>query len=475
MSGIPRALRYLGPFVLAAALFILSLDDAWTPALQTTAWLAAGALLLAPFVLDRGEFHGRALYHRIKLAALIALLFLVFANVPYWVVNDRDPELVTDPGALWFSAAIVFLAPLFLLLLLSLTAAPTVVLVSRCVNVLLVLLLAWGAKAEYSARRVPPQPTSQRPPGEESWLIRQPDQRPRFVLRPNHTFHNTFRSNPRGYFDARNQVEHTTNADGYRGPLRSVQKPPDTYRILILGDSTAYGWGVRDEHVMSALLEKELEGKIPGKKIEGMVFAAPGYNTDDERDILRAKGLQYQPDMVIVWYAVNDVAGDWEPGAEAAAREERQNAKPWYRRVSKALDGLIGSAQLKIFMRRYKRDVVNYYLHDRPTWQAAKSALREIEEMARGIGAQLVVAIEPTLEPLGRHVYPYREVHRVVREFCRAQGIRCYDLWESVMGRNVAELWVYPPTPTDIHPNEIARQAFAKYLAEHLLADGVLP
>lgn len=50
------------------------------------------------------------------------------------------------------------------------------------------------------------------------------------------------------------------NAHGTRGPEFQIEKPPGTFRILSLGDSRTFGWGVADEDTYSRRLEQLLEG-----------------------------------------------------------------------------------------------------------------------------------------------------------------------------------------------------------------------
>jgi len=50
------------------------------------------------------------------------------------------------------------------------------------------------------------------------------------------------------------------NSQGTRGPEFSIEKPPATFRILSLGDSRTFGWGVADADTYSRKLEQLLKG-----------------------------------------------------------------------------------------------------------------------------------------------------------------------------------------------------------------------
>jgi lysophospholipase L1-like esterase len=99
----------------------------------------------------------------------------------------------------------------------------------------------------------------------------------------------------------------TANADGYRGPLVAVPKPANTLRIVLLGESTTHGYGVPDNQTIDAYMRRELNGRIPGKRIEVVNLAFDGYDAYQLRQRLLTDGLPREPDLVIVNTGVNDV------------------------------------------------------------------------------------------------------------------------------------------------------------------------
>lgn len=98
-----------------------------------------------------------------------------------------------------------------------------------------------------------------------------------------------------------------TNADGFRGPRRDRTKPPNGFRIVGLGDSVLFGWGVEYEESGLPKLEQLVQRALPGKVVEAVDTGVPGYNTAMELQVLRDKGLAFQPDLVVVDYVGNDL------------------------------------------------------------------------------------------------------------------------------------------------------------------------
>lgn len=98
-----------------------------------------------------------------------------------------------------------------------------------------------------------------------------------------------------------------TNSAGFRGPERRAAKPPDCYRIVALGDSVGMGWRLHDGDELMALAETYLNKKFPSRRWEMINTSVLGYNTAQELETLKTKGLQYKPDLVIVNYCRNDI------------------------------------------------------------------------------------------------------------------------------------------------------------------------
>jgi hypothetical protein len=99
----------------------------------------------------------------------------------------------------------------------------------------------------------------------------------------------------------------TINAAGFRGPLYPEAKPPDTRRLVGLGDSFMFGHGVGDGDVYLRVLENLLNRFAVGSRFETINTAVPGYNTVMEVETLKAKGLAYEPDVVLIHFVGNDL------------------------------------------------------------------------------------------------------------------------------------------------------------------------
>jgi lysophospholipase L1-like esterase len=95
------------------------------------------------------------------------------------------------------------------------------------------------------------------------------------------------------------------NALGGRGPERGGSKPAGPARILLLGDSFAFGWGVEEEETFGARLERLLSER--GRPVEVLSAAVPGWSTDQHYVYLRTRGLLLDPDLILLATSENDL------------------------------------------------------------------------------------------------------------------------------------------------------------------------
>jgi lysophospholipase L1-like esterase len=100
------------------------------------------------------------------------------------------------------------------------------------------------------------------------------------------------------------------NARGLRDREFSLEKAPGVTRILVLGDSQTFGWGVEAEQTYPKLVERQLaetNGAAGGGRVEAINAAVPGTGTAHQLYFLETEGWEYHPDLVIVGFFFNDL------------------------------------------------------------------------------------------------------------------------------------------------------------------------
>lgn len=93
---------------------------------------------------------------------------------------------------------------------------------------------------------------------------------------------------------------------GFRGKAFSPSTS-NVLRIVGLGDSSLFGWGVDDEETYLGRLPDLLAERTPGVGWETLNTGVPGYNTVMEVVTLKRRCLRYKPDIVLLHHVSNDL------------------------------------------------------------------------------------------------------------------------------------------------------------------------
>jgi lysophospholipase L1-like esterase len=97
-----------------------------------------------------------------------------------------------------------------------------------------------------------------------------------------------------------------TNVDGMRDITRPVETRDGLTRIMILGDSVAYGHGVEAAQAFPQILERSM--RASGRSVDVFNMALPGWSTRQERIGYEQIGRKYKPSEVILAVCLNDLA-----------------------------------------------------------------------------------------------------------------------------------------------------------------------
>ena len=245
------------------------------------------------------------------------------------------------------------------------------------------------------------------------------------------------------------------NADGLRDADYPVPRG-DGYRIIFLGDSLTFGWGVRKGETLESLIEAKCRRREPTAEI--LNFGTGNYNTEQEVRLFIEKGMKYQPDEVVVFYFINDAEPTAARSPWAFLGHSRMITFIWSR--AKAVLSRIRPAAS---FREYYADL---YKAGQPGWEAMKSAFRKIKDICDAEGIALRAVLLPELHNPAN--YPFTEEHRKVSGFLGELGIPFLDLAPYFASESdPLSLWV---ALDDAHPNAPAHRKIAEYAFEFVSA-----
>jgi lysophospholipase L1-like esterase len=252
-------------------------------------------------------------------------------------------------------------------------------------------------------------------------------------------------------------VDVNINSRRLRDREFSTTKPEGVYRILLLGDSMTFGWGARLEDTYAKVLERMLNENPPGnhQQFEVINTGVGNYNTVQEVAYFKQYGLQYDPDMVILGYYINDAEPIPRPKGGWLARHS-------YLYV--ATSSFLGSLGRKMssgpsWLSYYQ----NLYREDQPAWQACQQAIRDLIETCHETQIALTVLLVPELH--SPQDYPFLEIQKKIETIAKEGHIPTVDPRPQLPDVTPLDLWV---SPGDAHPNAIAHRVFAEALFAHV-------
>ena len=280
------------------------------------------------------------------------------------------------------------------------------------------------------------------------------------------------------------------NALGMRDRDRTAEKAAGVFRILVLGDSHLFGWGVAQDETFAAALEALLEARAPGR-FEVLNTGVPGYNTVMETRVFERRADELAPDLVLIHYVDNDMD---LPNFLSAPPEPWTLRKSLLRElVERRLALLVGSQKLLprgLFVARLDPKTGRYGIPDdqiperyRPL-QGRDAMVKAYQRLAKLAGARgipyavLVNGDDYRAQLAGDPGDVLPQPVRELKPILAAAGYRVIDPQTRVLqylrahGLPAQALWI---TPEDSHMSALHHRLAAEEIVAQLAADGILP
>lgn len=267
------------------------------------------------------------------------------------------------------------------------------------------------------------------------------------------------------------------NSQGTRGPEFSIEKPPGTFRILSLGDSRTFGWGVADEGTYSRKLEQLLKDfqrengqapifNTPGRieRVEVINAGVNAWSYSQMAVYFREFGLRYQPDVVVL-----GEANLWTQFSEKNDPEFvrkflwRVRLKNLLRRF--AIYHYVVEVKLRDFYERHRTKFIPVDPQHDALFQAQqqsdpdavfRNAIAELCRTARSNGLQPVLLFLPRLEELtGTNKSPGLRAKQAVSA---AFGVPLCDVTPGLLAEGNALYLDADPVHFNRRGNEVVAQ-----------------
>ena len=259
----------------------------------------------------------------------------------------------------------------------------------------------------------------------------------------------------------------TTGENGFRGAVEQADE-----RVVVIGDSVAFGWGVADAETFSGVLETLLG--TGSRSIDVTNMGVPGYNTVQEVALLERHLVLLQPQTVVVVFNGNDL----QKSADFRKQPVLSKRSYLYRLIALRVEGM-----------RIQRATGSGH-------KAVLDALQHLGQLSRAHGFRVIffaygsfVHPGPKQDDKDREFISGKPLayvagatpHARILRVCQEEGFQVATLDEVLRGaREVglvdefSDIWLRAEPPVDPHPSRLGHRLIAERLAE-LIAPGLQP
>lgn len=258
----------------------------------------------------------------------------------------------------------------------------------------------------------------------------------------------------------------TTNSHGWLDVEHNFEKPSNTFRIVIIGDSFVENTQVPLERSFFRQLESLLRKKT-NKNIEVIALGKGNIGTASEYLILKAYGLRYQPDLVIqMLFTGNDIVNN-SPDLHNDPYVPYFNLLDDKLRYIPFQPALLPTSPIKQFFKDFEvyklvirlrqktqeaskitsagypnefhtyDKVYNQFFED--SWKVTKKLILKMSEETKAIGAEYILVTHPSAEQvdlsfrnlssskynISLEELDFDKPDRILNVFCQEQSLTC--------------------------------------------------
>jgi len=254
------------------------------------------------------------------------------------------------------------------------------------------------------------------------------------------------------------------NGKGLRGPEIPYARDANTPRLLFLGDSVTFGYGLAEyrdayPYQVAEHLERELE-----KGVETINSGVGGYSPWQQHMFLKNEGLRYRPDIVILGFVLNDVVEKFELtrfGGSSLGHQLSQSyysVDDWLRHNSSVYAQLMRLKDSLRYGENVRSGALAHQLTSvedlarfpetdrvRQSWALTLANLEELFALCRKNETPIAVVVFPFRFQID-DPHGFRAPQREIISFCEAQDVPCLDLLPMI----AEELSYHNRTPEDL-------------------------
>ncbi len=260
------------------------------------------------------------------------------------------------------------------------------------------------------------------------------------------------------------------NSLGFIDSEHELAKPPETFRILVIGDSVAQGLGVPNGSSFGMQLQTILREEHALPNVEVIIMARSGYSTSQELIVLSDTGLDFDPDLVVWSYVLNDPAhpifnhtsGDLGRYFFVPASHTLHYVHRKVFEMQERFAGRTCSRKFHLFLHCAYREQIETHLAD-------------LGRMSQSNGLPVLFVIHPVLEEFDEELEGLAEVHRDLAMMAKREGMEVIDMLDVLRNENPDQIRQRPEQRDPWHPSTYGNSLIADALAKTIVPDYLKP
>jgi len=227
---------------------------------------------------------------------------------------------------------------------------------------------------------------------------------------------------------------------GFRGPDVEPDKPPDRFRIVILGDSISFGRMYDEQQIFASIIQQQLDNVLPDQDIEIINASMSGRDTWETRALLENRVVPLSPDLIVLQICLNDHIR--LPPPDESSKRGAFGERPWYSYSSllSLMDRrIVGFRKLHTrILDRFGIDaqsatdaLLNQTISPvrmidvEPNWDSWSDELLAINRIGREAGAQILFVAFPIVYQIKNN---FREASPLLTELAAAHNIPLFEV-----------------------------------------------
>ncbi len=269
------------------------------------------------------------------------------------------------------------------------------------------------------------------------------------------------------------------NSEGIRGREPSVRNDNTAFRVVVAGDSVAFGQGVREEDTLAEQLGARLQRKF-SLPVEAVNLGVPGYDTCQEYWRFKEKALPLGPQVALLVYYENDVdpsvfqvkdgvvvSPDVRTGLPGDLLAAARKYSFVYNLVWMRWQVL---RQPRFTENGYRTVLTKKFEEGSPGWRKSRACLADLISLARANSIRIIVIPFPVMSGLSEKSYPFAGYIKSVCDAARAEGAECLDVVPALQDPGIQTM----VSNVESHPSADVQRRIAE-LVEKMLPSPKVP